>query len=198
MFFRHYFRRSALTLLFALLLLALTACFGAGAEPTAAATRQEASQPLPATPAIAATATSVPPAATEVPTSAPATFAPTETAIPAATELVSAESTVETTTESTVTSTTDMAPGLPDSQVWLVIVQRADGKIDNYRLPAEQVLGYLGGDHPDYAGYQAFIDSIVHLKPGDAIYAANYANTPGLSGPPPASQPSIETPAPKQ
>jgi hypothetical protein len=92
-------------------------------------------------------------------------------------------------TNTTSAAITDSAAGLPDSEVWLIIVLRADGHFDQYRIPAEQVRAYLMGNPPDYAGYQALIDSIVHLQAGDSIYAANDADTPGLVAPPRVTPP---------
>jgi hypothetical protein len=94
----------------------------------------------------------------------------------------------------------DLAQGLPDSEVWMILVLRTDGKLDEYRIPLEQVRPFLDRDQPDYEGYQAFLDTIFQLKPGETLLFANIANSSGRGYMPPASSEQLtalaETPTP--
>jgi type II secretory pathway pseudopilin PulG len=66
-----------------------------------------------------------------------------------------------------VANTVDLAVGLPDDEIWLIVVLRIDGYIDEYRIPATQVLPlYTMADTRRYA---ALRDTIFQLKPGETI-----------------------------
>lgn len=176
------------TLLFTIAIVILLIAFAAWLEACQAQKAAQISRPTsPDLTTATAAPTAVAGTSTPQPTAAKtATPLPSATAIPAAapahTPIITDTST---NTGTDIITDANLVEGLPDSEVWLIIVLRANGKFDQYRIPAEQVRPYLMATPPDYSGYQALIDSIVHLKAGDSIYAANYANTPGLSAPPP-------------
>lgn len=103
-------------------------------------------------------------------------------------------------TPRTYVTRVNLAEGLPDSEVWLIIVLRADGNLDEYRIPVAQVRPLLGGEQPDREGYLALRDTLFQLKPGEAVVSESIASSGGRGLPPPALPEELtaqaETPSP--
>lgn len=90
-----------------------------------------------------------------------------------------------------IAKTVDLAEGLPDGEVWRIVVLRVDGLWDDYRVPLEEVRPYL--ERSDYEGYFAFRDTLFQLKRRESILFENIANASGRGGPP-QGQPEQPTP----
>jgi hypothetical protein len=70
----------------------------------------------------------------------------------------------------------DFAQGLPDDQVWLIMVMRTDGYLDKYLLPASKV--FPMETQADLQRYLEYRDSIFQLKPGEVITAERLLSDP--------------------
>lgn len=62
-----------------------------------------------------------------------------------------------------VTVVLNEAKGLPDSEIWVVVVRRADGIYEEYRLPIKDI------PHDSNEQYKEFLFNLLQLGPGDEV-----------------------------